>query len=873
MDNENKDLPEQETSENANQATAGIVPGLTDREITNEVKTAFLNYAMSVIESRAIPDVRDGLKPVHRRIIFGMNETHMYPTSPHLKCARIVGDVMGKYHPHGDSAIYGALVHLAQPFNMRYTLVDGHGNFGDIDGEEAAAMRYTEARMTKLALEMVRDIDKNTIDFVDNYDGSLQEPAVLPSRIPNLLVNGSEGIAVGMTTSMAPHNLGEVIDAIVAYTKNNDITPEEIMQKYLPGPDFPTGGVILGRKGILEAYKTGRGTIPVRGKYTIDHHQNGKSEIIITEIPYRVNKSEMVKKIAELVREKELEGISDIRDESNRNGIKIVIEVKKDFIPEVVVNNILKRTPLQSNFSVINLCLVNGEPKVLGICDLIKYYIDFQVDVIKRRTQFLLNRDSERDNIVVGLIKATEIIHDIIEAIRASKDATESSLSLQKLFGFNEKQAAAIIEMRLRQLQALERGKLEDEHKALEVAIAEYKRLLSSRDNLIEQMVKELTDIKNKFGDKRMTEISNESSSIDDEDLRPQEDIIVVLTKNGYLKRMNEKEFHSQKRGGKGVRGISTTAGDMVNIMLHTETHTDLLFFTTYGKIYRMRGYQVPEGTRESRGIPAVNLLKLESDEKVVAIVSCDEYPEDNYLFFVTVNGTVKRTSLKEFENINSNGKRALVLKEGDSLLDVKKTDGHTIISLASNNGKVCSFNEEDVRVMGRGAAGVKGMDLSDGSHLVDVTSSLEGDKILVLTTLGFGKISYAKDTDIKDEDGTVRHYDGYRLSHRGAKGVLTLKMGPKNGELTAMRAVNGDEDLMVITTHGTAIRTAISGIKVAGRNTQGVKIIRLDGRQKVAAIAIIPHSDEEEEVEDTELVDATDAPEVTDEQPTNTEE
>ena len=818
MDNENKDLPEQETSENANQATAGIVPGLTDREITNEVKTAFLNYAMSVIESRAIPDVRDGLKPVHRRIIFGMNETHMYPTSPHLKCARIVGDVMGKYHPHGDSAIYGALVHLAQPFNMRYTLVDGHGNFGDIDGEEAAAMRYTEARMTKLALEMVRDIDKNTIDFVDNYDGSLQEPAVLPSRIPNLLVNGSEGIAVGMTTSMAPHNLGEVIDAIVAYTKNNDITPEEIMQKYLPGPDFPTGGVILGRKGILEAYKTGRGTIPVRGKYTIDHHQNGKSEIIITEIPYRVNKSEMVKKIAELVREKELEGISDIRDESNRNGIKIVIEVKKDFIPEVVVNNILKRTPLQSNFSVINLCLVNGEPKVLGICDLIKYYIDFQVDVIKRRTQFLLNRDSERDNIVVGLIKATEIIHDIIEAIRASKDATESSLSLQKLFGFNEKQAAAIIEMRLRQLQALERGKLEDEHKALEAAIAEYKRLLSSRDNLIEQMVKELTDIKNKFGDKRMTEISNESSSIDDEDLRPQEDIIVVLTKNGYLKRMNEKEFHSQKRGGKGVRGISTTAGDMVNIMLHTETHTDLLFFTTY-------------------------------------------------------NGTVKRTSLKEFENINSNGKRALVLKEGDSLLDVKKTDGHTIISLASNNGKVCSFNEEDVRVMGRGAAGVKGMDLSDGSHLVDVTSSLEGDKILVLTTLGFGKISYAKDTDIKDEDGTVRHYDGYRLSHRGAKGVLTLKMGPKNGELTAMRAVNGDEDLMVITTHGTAIRTAISGIKVAGRNTQGVKIIRLDGRQKVAAIAIIPHSDEEEEAEDTELVDATDAPEATDEQPTNTEE
>ena len=845
---ENEDLKktpegEEEKQDDVVEATEGIVPGLIDRDLTGEVQTAFLNYAMSVIVSRALPDARDGFKPVQRRIIYAMNESGMQPGSPYKKCARIVGDVMGKYHPHGDSAIYMTLARLAQSFSLRYPLVDGHGNFGSIDGDEPAAMRYTEARMNKLAVEMVRDINQDTVDFVDNYDGTEKEPEVLPSRFPNLLVNGAEGIAVGMATNMAPHNLGEAIDAVIALAKNPELTPLEIMNGYLHGPDFPTGGVILGRQGILDAYTNGTGTITIRSRYHIEEEDNGKSRIIVTEIPYQVNKSAMISNIAQLVRDKVVEGITDVRDESNKEGIRVVIEVRRDAVPEVVANNLLKHTQLQCNFGIINLCLVDGAPKILPITGLLSNYIEFQVSVLTRRTKFRRKRDADRDHIVVGLIKAHDNIDEVIHIIRDSENDEESGRRLNERFGFDEPQVAAILAMTLRRLQGLEQGKLHAEHDQLVKNIAEYDRLLSSRENIIDLMIQELTELKEKYGDKRQTEISDSAGDIDNEDLIPQEDLIVILTKNGYLKRMSDDTFRTQNRGGKGVKGISTNSNDIVSIMLHAKTHTDLLFFTSFGKVYRMRGYMIPDSSRVGKGMPAVNLLNLDRDEQIVSIVPCDEYPEGKFLFFCSKKGVVKRTALTEFKSIHNNGKIALSLKEGDNLLDVKLTDGSAIISLGADNGKVCSFKEEDVRPMGRTAAGVKGMNLEENENVVGLTSSLEGDKILVLTQKGYGKISYAKDTDT--EDG--RHYDGYRLTSRGAKGVMTLKTTDKNGKLIALRAINGDEDLMVITQQGIVIRTPLSQVKIAGRNTQGVKIIALEDRQKVASIAIVPHADEEE--------------------------
>ena len=838
-------------------AISGIIPGLTDRDVTDEVRTAFLDYSMSVIVSRAIPDVRDGFKPVQRRIIFGMNEMGMYPTSPYKKCARIVGDVMGKYHPHGDSALYGTLVRLAQPFSLRYPLVDGHGNFGSIDGDEAAAMRYTEARMNKLSLEMVRDINCDTVDFVDNYDGSETEPEVLPSRFPNLLVNGSQGIAVGMATNMAPHNLGEAIDAVIAISKNPELTPAEIMQNYLPGPDFPTGGIILGRQGILDAYQTGTGTITIRSKYHIEEMDNGKSRIVVTEVPYQVNKANMVQQIGTLVRDKVIDGITDVRDESNKEGIRVVIEIRKDCIPEVVANNLLKHTDLQTNFGIINLCLENGEPKTLPITAILKDYSDFQVKVLTRRTRFLLKKDTDRHHIVVGLILAHDNIDQVIAIIRSSKDDAESTQRLNEVFGLSEAQCQAILAMTLRRLQGIEQDKLLAEKEKLEANIAEYNRLLSSRDNIVDLMIKELTEIKDKFGDKRLTEISDEAADIENEDLIPQKNIIIALTKNGYIKRVDDDAFSAQHRGGRGITGMKTVGGDIVKLIVHTKTHTDILFFSSFGRVYRLRGYQIPDSGRVGKGMPAQNFLNLDKDEKVVAIVSCDDYPENNYLLFVSKHGIVKRTSLKQFASINTNGKIAVGLKDGDDLFDVKRTDGTAIISLASSNGKLCSFNEDEVRDMGRTAAGVKGMNLDDGSEIVGATSSLEGDKILVLTTHGYGKISYAKDTEITMDDGSTRTYDGYRLTSRGAKGVITIKTTSKTGDLCAVRAVNGDEDLLVVTQSGIVIRTPITEIKIAGRNTQGVKIIAVDDRTKVASIAIIPHSDEPEE---EDLVDEAEA-------------
>ncbi len=838
-------------------AVAGIVPGLIDREITDEVQTAFLSYSMSVIESRAIPDVRDGLKPVQRRIIFGMNESGMQPGKPYKKSARIVGDVMGKYHPHGDAALYGTLVRMAQPFAMRYCLVDGHGNFGDVDGDEAAAMRYTEARMTKLAVEMIRDLDKDTVDFMDNYDGTEREPAVLPARFPNLLVNGSEGIAVGMATNMPTHNLTEAINATIAVARNPEITPLELMQNYIYGPDFPTGGVILGRQGILDYFTTGTGSVAIRSKYHVEENASGKASIIVTEIPYQVNKAAMIENMASLVRDKVIDGITDIRDESSKEGVRVVIEVRRDAIPEVVANNLLKHTQLQISYGVINLCLVGGEPKILGIVPMIQAYIDHQMEVLTRRTKFLLKRDTDRDHIVTGLILAHDNIDEVIHIIRGSKTDEESAAKLNEAFGLSKPQTDAILAMTLRRLEGLEQEKLQNEHHELTKNIEHYNWLLSDRENILAMMIDELTEVKNKFGDDRLTEISNEAANIDNEDLLPQENILVVLTKKGYVKRMSDNTFRTQNRGGRGVKGITTTAGDLVQLMLHTKTHTDIMFFSSLGFVYRLRGYMIPDGERNSKGIPAVNLLNLAQDEKIVAIVPCDDYPESDYLFFTTVNGVVKRTKLTEFASIHSNGKRAITLKEGDELLDVKRTHGNDIISLASSNGKVCSFHEEEVRAMGRTAAGVTGMNLKDGSHLVDVTGSMEGKLILVLSANGFGKLSYCADTDVVNEDGSTTHYDGYRLTSRGAKGVFSLKMNGKNGGLTAMRAVNGDEDLMVITNKGIVIRTPLSQIHIAGRNTVGVKIIALDPGNRVASLAIVPHIDEDAEdevVEDDEI-------------------
>lgn len=841
-------------------AVSGIIPGLIDRDVSDEVKTAFLDYSMSVIVSRAIPDVRDGFKPVQRRIIYGMNESGMQPNKPYKKCARIVGDVMGKYHPHGDSALYGTLVRLAQPFSLRYTLVDGHGNFGSIDGDEAAAMRYTEARMNKLSLELVRDINCDTVNFVANYDGTEVEPEVLPCRFPNLIVNGSQGIAVGMATNMAPHNLSETIDAVIAVAKNPELTPAEIMQNYLPGPDFPSGGVILGRQGILDAYTTGQGTITIRSKYHIEEMDNGKSRIIVTEIPYQVNKASMIENIAALVRDKVIDGITDVRDESNKEGIRVVIEIRKDCIPEVVANNLLKHTALQTNFGIINLCLEDGAPKILGIDSLLKDYVNFQVNVLTRRTKFLLKRDSDRLHIVEGLILAHDNIDEVIHIIRDSKDDEESTRRLNEKFNLSKPQCDAILAMTLRRLQGMEQDKLLAEKATLETNIAEYNRLLSSRDNIVDLMIKELLEIKGKFGDSRLTEISDAAADIENEDLIPQKNIIVALTKNGYIKRVDDDTFSAQHRGGRGITGMKTVGGDIVKLIKHTKTHTDILFFTTLGKVYRLRGYQIPDSGRVGKGMPAQNFLNLDKEEKVVSIVPCDDYPENNYLFFISENGIVKRTTLKVFESIHSNGKIAVTLKEGDDLFDVKRTDGTAVISLASDNGKLVSFNENEVRDMGRTASGVKGMNLDDGSKIVGATTSLEGDKILVLTNKGFGKISYAKDTEVTMDDGSTRTYDGYRLTSRGAKGVITIKTTAKTGKLCAVRAVNGDEDLLVVTQSGIVIRTPISEIKIAARNTQGVKIISVDEKTKVASIAIIPHSDVEEDEEMVEE-EASDEP------------
>jgi len=817
----------------------GIVAGLTDVDLAKEVRNSFLDYSMSVIVSRALPDVRDGLKPVHRRIIYGMNDLGMQPDKPYKKSARIVGDVMGKYHPHGDSSIYGALVRLAQPFAIRYTLVDGHGNFGSIDGDGAAAMRYTEARMAKIAMEMVRDINEDTVDFMDNYDGSEKEPVVLPSRFPNLLVNGANGIAVGMATNIPPHNLGEVIDAVKAVAYNPDITAVELMNTCLLGPDFPTGGMILGKGGIKKAYETGQGSIVIRSKTEIVERENGRKRIVVTEIPYQVNKSNMIEAIAKLVRDKVIEGITDLRDESNKEGIRVVIDLRKDVVPEVILNQLFKLTQLQVSFGIIMLVLDHGQPKVLPIVDVLKLYLEHQVEVVERRTNHLLKKALNREHILEGLLVAQDNIDEIVALIRSSQTTEIAKNALMERFNLSDIQAKEILDMRLAKLTGLEKAKLLDEIEKVRVLIASYRELLSSRENVIELIVKELDEIKEKYSDERRTVLSNDLSNIDDEDLIPEEEIVVTLTKNGYVKRLATDTFKTQNRGGRGIKGMQTNENDVVDILVHTKTHTDVLFFTNKGKVYRIRGYQIPEFSRTSKGLPIVNLLNLDKDEKVMSILSIDEYKEGEYLFFITKEGVVKRTDAKEFESIRQNGKIAITLKEGDELFSVKHTDGNALIGIAVNKGKMVKFHESDVRAMGRTASGVKGVNV-DGSYVVGATTSLEGQYILAVSEHGYGKMSPA---------------DDYRLTSRGTKGVLTLNVTPKTGSLVALRAVNGDEDLMIITKGGIVIRMALSQVKIAGRNTQGVRLIRLDEGQEISSIAVVPHEEEEniEEIEKTE--------------------
>jgi DNA gyrase subunit A len=817
----------------------GIVPGLTDVGTAELVQTSFLDYAMSVIVARALPDVRDGMKPVHRRIVYSLDETGTTPDKPFKKCARIVGDVMGKYHPHGDSAIYGALVRLAQPFSMRYMLVEGHGNFGSIDGDEPAAYRYTEARMAKLALEMVRDINSDTVDFMDNYDGVDQEPTVLPSRFPNLLVNGSSGIAVGMATNMPPHNLSEVIDGVIALAHNPNITVEELME-HIKGPDFPTGATILGRGGIRDAYETGTGSIAVRSKcYIEDRGDRGLKQIVVTEIPYGVNKALMIENIANLARDKVIDGITDIRDESNKDGIRVVIEVRRDIIPEVLLNQLFKMTQLQSSYGIINLCLVDNAPKICSLKELLTHYLDFQVEVIKRRTSFLLAKDEARDHIVIGLIKCHDNIDEIVDLIKASDTPEEASDKLKEKFGFSDPQVQAILGMNLRRLTGIETEKLQAERAQLELNIKEYNRVLSSRDNQIEVVLKELKETEEKFGDERRTEISNQAASIDDEDLIPEEQIVITLSRGGYVKRLTADSFKAQNRGGRGVRGTSLNENDVVELMVYTRTHTDLLFFTSLGKVYRVRGYQIPEYQKTGKGIPVINIINVEKGEFVKAIIACDEYRDDRYLMFFTEQGLIKKTPIKEYESIRQNGKIAIGLRENDMLLSVREIEENSIVGIAASNGKMVNFYAGETRPMGRSASGVKGIDLSEGEKVVGVTTELGGNKILVLTDKGFGKM-----TDVKDEEGN----QVYRLTKRGAKGVSTLKITDKIGKLVAVRAVNGDEDLMVITNAGIVIRTHLDQIRTIGRNTQGVKIMNLEGRQKVVSIAIVTHEDDNED-------------------------
>ncbi|MBB6454416.1 DNA gyrase subunit A [Salirhabdus euzebyi] len=815
-------------------------PQVQEINISQEMRTSFLDYAMSVIVARALPDVRDGLKPVHRRILYAMHDLGMHADKSYKKSARIVGEVIGKYHPHGDSAVYDAMVRMAQDFNYRKVLVDGHGNFGSVDGDAAAAMRYTEARMSKIAMEILRDINKDTIDYADNYDGSEREPVVLPARFPNLLVNGASGIAVGMATNIPPHQLGEVIDAVLAVSQDPDITITELMEEYIYGPDFPTAGQILGRSGIRKAFETGKGSITIRAKAEIFEKDNGKPVIIVTELPYQVNKAKLIEKIAELVRDKKIEGITDLRDESDREGMRIVIELRRDVNPNVLLNNLYKQTALQTSFGINMLALVDGQPKVLNLKEALVHYLDHQKVVIKRRTAYELKKAEARAHILEGLRIALDHLDEVIALIRASKTTDIARDGLMSKFDLSDKQAQAILDMRLQRLTGLEREKIEDEYQELVKLIAELKAILADEEKVLEIIREELTEIKEKYNDERRTEIVvGQSDFIEDEDLIPEETIVITLTHKGYIKRLPASTYRAQRRGGRGVQGMGTNEDDFVEHLLSTSTHDTILFFSNKGKVYKIKGYEIPEYSRTAKGIPIVNVLEVEKGEWINAVIAVHEFVDDWYLFFTTKQGISKRTTLSQYANIRRGGLRAINLREDDELISVRLTDGNKQIMIGTKQGYLIRFDEKDVRAMGRTASGVKGITLRDEEDQVVSMEILEDDlQVLTVTSRGFGKRTDAKD---------------YRMTNRGGKGIITCNLTDRNGHVVAVKAVTGHEDLIIITASGVLIRMPVEGISETGRNTQGVTLIRLAEGEEVATVARIEK--EEETIE--ELADS----------------
>ncbi|ELJ9071037.1 DNA gyrase subunit A [Staphylococcus pseudintermedius] len=822
---------------------------INERNISKEMRESFLDYAMSVIVSRALPDVRDGLKPVHRRILYGLNEQGMTPDKPYKKSARIVGDVMGKYHPHGDSSIYEAMVRMAQDFSYRYPLVDGQGNFGSMDGDGAAAMRYTEARMTKLALELLRDINKDTIDFIDNYDGNEREPSVLPSRFPNLLVNGASGIAVGMATNIPPHNMREVIDGVLSLSHNPDITISELMED-IQGPDFPTAGLILGKSGIRRAYETGRGSVIMRAKAEIESRGGGRDRIVVTEIPFQVNKARMIEKIAELVRDKKIDGITDLRDETSlRTGVRVVIDVRKDANASVILNNLYKQTPLQTSFGVNMIALVNGRPQLINLKQALYHYLEHQKEVVRRRTEYNLRKAKDRAHILEGLRIALDHIDEIITIIRESETDKVAMESLQSRFALSERQAQAILDMRLRRLTGLERDKIEQEYNDLIAYIAELEAILADEEKLLELVREELTEIKEKFGDDRRTEIQlGGIDQLEDEDLIPEEQIVITLSHNNYIKRLPASTYRAQNRGGRGVQGMNTLDDDFVSQLVTTSTHDQVLFFTNKGRVYKLKGYEVPELSRQSKGIPIVNVIELDQDEVISTMIAVKDLDsEEDFLVFVTKKGLIKRSALSNFNRINRNGKIAIKFRDDDELIAVRLTDGEKHILIGTAQASLIRFKEKDVRAMSRIAAGVKGIRLRDGDEVIglDVADDDNQDEILVVTEKGYGKR-----TSIED----------YRLSNRGGMGVKTAKLTERNGRLVCITTVEGDEDLMVVTNQGVIIRMEVSNISVNGRMAQGVRLIRLDEEQYVSTVAKV-----KKEPEDIEADEHTTASEASD--------
>ena len=808
---------------------------LIDVNLTSEMKTSFIDYAMSVIVARALPDVRDGLKPVHRRILYGMNELGVTPDKPHKKSARITGDVMGKYHPHGDSSIYEAMVRMAQWWSYRYMLVDGHGNFGSMDGDGAAAQRYTEARMSKIALEMLRDINKNTVDFADNYDASEREPMVLPARFPNLLVNGATGIAVGMATNIPPHNLGETIDAVKLMMDNPEVTTRELME-VLPGPDFPTGALVMGKSGIHKAYETGKGSIVLRSRTEIEVTKSGRERIVVTEFPYMVNKTKVHEHIVRLVQEKRIEGITAVRDESNREGVRFVIEVRRDASANVILNNLFKMTQMQTNFGFNMLAIQNGVPKILSLRQILGAYIEHQTEVVTRRTIFDKEKAEARAHILEGLLIALDHIDEVIRIIRNSQTDAEAQAELMSKFKLSERQSQAILDMRLRRLTGLERDKIQSEYDDLVALIADLADILAKPERVATIIKEELEEVKRKFGDARRTELMvGEVLSLEDEDLIEETDVLITLSNKGYIKRLDQAEFTAQKRGGRGVQGTGVKDDDFVRELVSTSTHDHLLFFTNKGRVYRLKGYEIPEYGRTAKGLPIVNLLKLDEGESIQTIINVEQDRSDeSYLFFTTRQGVVKRTNVAEFSNIRQNGLKALNLRDEDELINVFLTDGNTDVIIGTKYGYSVRFNEAVVRNMGRSATGVRGVNLRDGDKVVGASVVTDQDEVLIITEKGYGKRTMASE---------------YPTKGRGGKGIKTANITEKNGPLAGLLTVKGDEDLMIITDTGVMIRTSVGNISQTGRSTQGVKVMRLDQDAKIVTFTTVQPDEKDEEV------------------------